>query len=321
MIITLTLNPCIDLNLEVDAFSYDQPLRALAERRRPGGKGINVSAVLEILGMPSTAVVPLGGVGGAEFEALARERIRFDLRVVPVAGNTRTNIVVTARRDGRQIKINQRGAAVSEGELAAVLEAVAAMAGAGDAIVLAGSLPPGAPDGIYAKWTEAFRSRGCFVALDADHGALREGVQARPDLIKPNREELERLAGRDLDSEASLLGFARDLVLEHGGICFVSNGPAPAYLLCGNLRFKGWPPEAHGSPVGAGDACLAGMLWGLLQGMELRARDIALSADTLREAFRTALACGAASASTPDTEYFGLDLFRRCRDNVRVEED
>lgn len=305
MIVTVTLNPCVDLNLEVEAFSFTEPLRALRERKRAGGKGMNASVALDLLKAPTTAVALLGGATGREYAQLAQATIRFPVSVVECAGNTRTNIVITARADRRHLKVNQQGAHIESGDLDRVSGALSDLVQPGDFLVLAGSLPPGAPDDTYAKWIHPFRSRGCFVALDADGAALREGLKARPHLIKPNRQELERLLARELCSEDEIIRAGKELAPELCDMCLVSDGANAAYFFARDCCLKGIPPPAQGSAVGAGDACLAGMLKGL-----------STDADSLREAFRLALACGSAAASMPDTEYFTPAILAGMLDKV-----
>lgn len=314
MILTLTLNPCIDLNLEVEDFSFSQPLRALQERRRAGGKGINVAATLNLLGTDATAVVLVGGPSGQEFRLLAERDQRYRLEPAEMAANTRTNIVITSRHDGRHLKVNQQGGEVSPEELQRVCEMVRSLLRPGDFAVLAGSLPPGAPADTYATLIENLHASGCRVALDTDLAALQEGVKARPDLIKPNREELERLVGAQLASEPEIVAAARTLAESSCGVCLVSNGAHPAYLVSQQHSFRGVPPTAHGSPVGAGDACLAGLVKTLsaTTGGEY-------TEETLREGFRLAIACGSAAAAMPDTEYFTPDVLARTLKNVRIE--
>ena len=406
MLITLTLNPCIDLNLEVEDFRFDEPLRALRERRRPGGKGINVSVALGILGMDSVAVAPLGGTAGEEFLQLAgksltarepaarraeskglgrlaerscamtgRNRLAAGSRAkmgktrlaaeslaktgkarlvsVSAAASTRTNIVITSQRDGRHLKVNQRGGPLSPAELEAVFGQLRALVRPGDWLVLAGSLPPGVPDGTYAKVIRESQAKGCFTVLDADGEAFRLGVQAGPDIIKPNLRELEGFARRPLRTKVALLGAVGEILGMGTRLCLVTDGARPAWLVARGgaglsatgppsarlssaglfAAWKGIPPRAQGSPTGAGDAALAGLLAGLT-GRRSTASTLSTPSTVptrpraacetwnpraLEKAFRLALACGAASASTPDTEYFDAALLKDMLKRAEIE--
>ena len=393
MFVTLTLNPCVDLNLEVEDFRFDEPLRALSERKRPGGKGINVSVALGILGMDSVAVAPLGGATGEEFLQLAgrnltgtepaarraeskgltrlaaespaktgRTRLAEEWRAktgrtrlvsVSAAASTRTNIVITSQRDGRHLKVNQRGGPLAPAELDAVFGRLRALMRPGDWLVLAGSLPPGAPDETYADLIREFQARGCFTALDADGEAFRLGVQAGPDIIKPNLRELEGFAGRPLRTRAALLIAAGEVLGMGTRLCLVTDGARPAWLVARAgaglsatgppsarlssaglfAAWKGISPRAQGSPTGAGDAALAGLLAGLT-GRRSTASTLSTPSTVptspraacetwnpraLEKALRLALACGSASASTPDTEYFDPGLLKKMLERVEIE--
>lgn len=304
-VVTLTPNPCVDLNLEVDALRFDVPLRAKAERRRAGGKGINVSEALAVLGVPSVAVAPLGGHSGREFADLAKARLDTALvRLVPIPiGNpTRTNIVVS-EPGGRHLKVNQQGPLLSPEEVEVIVGELDRLVGEGTILALCGSLPPGVEPGFYGSLVERYRSRGAFVALDADGEALRQGAAAKPDLVKPNREELSAWAGRPLGSREAFLAAVRELCLQTGGACLATDGPNPACLASAEEAWAAEPLPAAGSPVGAGDCALAGLLSVLWRN----------GPESLPgpDALRFALACGTASASRADTESLRLEDVER----------
>jgi 1-phosphofructokinase len=305
MIVTLTMNPCVDLNLEVEAFEFGTPLRAVAERKRAGGKGVNVSQALAVLGVQSVAVVPLGGPGGDEFAQLAEAQFAGGptrLVAAPVAGNTRTNIVTQETRTGRQLKVNQQGPLLTEADAAQAIAALDEYVGYGDVVALCGSLPRGVESGFYAELVRRYRARGAFVALDGDGEALRLAAEQKPHAVKPNREELSRWAGEDLDDPSAFHLAAGRIARAVAGLCLATSGASEALLAGPDFLMRLQPPEVSGSAVGAGDAALAGLLAGIT-----RAGDPAraVSDPTIRQtAFRLAVACGAAAASTPDTEMF-----------------
>lgn len=307
MIVTLTMNPCVDLNLKVEAFEFDTPLRAIEERKRAGGKGVNVSQALGVLGVESIAVVPLGGPGGQEFAALAEDQfapLAIKLVAAQIAGNTRTNTVTEDVSTARRLKVNQRGPILGGGDAAQVVAVLDEYVGYGDVVALCGSLPGGVHSGFYAELVMRYRSRGAFVALDADGDALQFGVKARPDVVKPNKEELQGWAGAGLSFEDA----ARRAATQTDGLCLATDGGRTALLATSTALYRMEPPKAGGSPVGAGDAALAGLLAGLT-----RAGDPAgavADQETLLAAFRLAVACGTASASTADTEMFTAELLQ-----------
>ena len=157
-------------------------------------------------------------------------------------GTTRTNTVITARNDGRHLKVNQKGAEIGAEELAEVERVLDGLLGAGDVLILAGSLPPGVPADFYRDLVERYKKRDCLMALDADLEAMKEGVKAGPHVIKPNVEELERLVGRRLENEGETVKGAREALETGCQICLCSNGAKAGVsgdadaLLEGNAR-------------------------------------------------------------------------------------
>jgi 1-phosphofructokinase family hexose kinase len=295
-IVTLTMNPCIDLNLEVDEIVFDKPLRAKAERRRAGGKGINVSEALAVLGVPSVAVAPLGGHSGHEFEDLAGARLNPDfvqLKPIPIKEPTRTNTVIS-EAGGRHIKVNQRGPALAENDVQRVVDLLDRLIDRDAILAVCGSMPPGLDPAFYGRLVGRYRQRGCFVVLDADGEAFRIGLNAKPNLVKPNRQELAEWFGASLESDEEFQRAISQLIRTSEGLCLATDGPNPAYLASPTELWTASPAPACGSPVGAGDCSLAGLvscLW--------RTSLQDLSFDST---LRFALACGTASASRPDTE-------------------
>ncbi|MFW5863895.1 MAG: 1-phosphofructokinase family hexose kinase [bacterium] len=326
---TLTLNPCIDLNLEIEDFSWESPRRALAERKRPGGKGVNVSVVLALLGTSSRSLAVLGGPAGMEFRQLAEALLdseKIDLRAIPIEGNSRTNTVITSRADNRQLKVNQQGPLLDDAAWKQLRARIGGEMDAGDAVILAGSMPRGLPDDAYRCLVEDARKKGCLVALDADGAAFREAISAGPDIVKPNREELERCLEKPIESDASLLSAARALLESGVSAALVTDGAQAAWFISRGLVLRVAPPAASGSPTGAGDAFLAGFLGALFQDEKRNAQEVGkmlreekLSSgeiEILKEALSLAAACGTATASTPDTHFFDQGILRKTRDQI-----
>lgn len=286
MIYTVTLNPALDRELCVPELAFDTVLRASEVRLDCGGKGFNVSRMLAALGCESVALGFAGGrTGEALRDGLAALGVATDF--VWIAGETRTNVsIVTAARD-RHLKVNEAGPTIAPGEQAALLERVRAWARRGDWWVLAGSLPPGVPEGLYAELIGALRAAGALVALDTSGPPLRHGCAAGPTLVKPNALEAAELTGRPVGTPEEALAAARAL----DGVPYVaiSLGAAGALLAHDG---RGWlatpPPIRERNPVGAGDSLVAGMVWGLSRGDPL-------------EALRWGVACGAAAAARDGT--------------------
>jgi 1-phosphofructokinase len=283
VIVTLTLNPSVDRTVEVETLARGEVMRALGVRVDPGGKGINVSRALATHGLPTRAVVTVGGAEGEHLVALLRDT---GIEIVPVRirGAIRSNITVV-EPDGTTTKFNEPGAQLSAEELAAVFAAVKDAAASADWLVASGSLPPGTPADCYADLVRLLASSGTFVAVDTSGPALEAVLAAGPTLVKPNRDELAEVTGRRLSTIPDVIDAAcglRDLGAE---AVLASLGAEGAILVDDDGAIHGWTPAVPPlSSVGAGDAMLAGFLAGGGKG-----------ADALVEA----LAWGAAAVLQP----------------------
>lgn len=274
MIVTVTLNPVLDRTLKVSEIVLNEMARVLETREDWGGKGFNVSRALKALGAPSLA---LGFAGGATGEKLAAglQQLGIATDLTSIAGETRTNIVITNCAGTQYVKANESGPTVSEPEAAAFLERVRTMARPGDLWALCGSLPPGLPADFYAQLIGLLRERGIRVLLDTSGEPLRLGLEARPYAVKPNLPEVEAWLGRpvgDLGTHPDVTPAAAvDSLLKLGiSLVALSLGADGLMLATADARVWAKPPEvAAPNPVGAGDALVAGLLWALSEGLLL----------------------------------------------------
>jgi 1-phosphofructokinase family hexose kinase len=267
VIVTVTPNPSIDRTLNVPAVRRGEVIRATRTTSEAGGKGINVSRALSLMGVPTVAVAPASTATRARLDALLDGST--PLRTVPIGGDIRVNMSLV-EPDGTVTKVNEPGAAVDASDaarllqdvVAAVLEILGAEGDESSWIVCCGSLPPGLPDGFYAA-IAARAPASVHVAVDADRAALRSAVAARVALLKPNRAELEELVGRGLPTLGDVHDAASELVAGGTERVLVSLGPDGALLVD---RTGACHAEAAiddvANTVGAGDALLAGFLAG-----------------------------------------------------------
>lgn len=259
MISTLTPNPSLDLTYELGKLSRGMVQRAETMSVEAGGKGINVSRNLVNNGVASRAVAPIGGPSGEQFLSLLKGS-DFELARVPVAEPVRTNVSL-AERGGVLTKINAAGPRLSGEEIENLLEGVSTSARGADWLAACGSLPPGAPVDLYASVVEAAREAGCRVAVDGSGAPLAAAVEAGPDLIKPNAEELAGLVGRDLLTFGDVAAAAKEVRAKGVGAVLVSMGSDGAILFDDSGAWHAdTPPFVPRSTVGAGDALLAGFL-------------------------------------------------------------
>ena len=278
-ILTLTLNPAIDLTLTVPQLAPGEVNRVMHAVSHAAGKGINVAQALTDLGHLVAVGGLLGTDNAAAFDALFAER-GWDDAFVRVAGATRTNVKVV-EEGGRNTDLNSPGFVVPELEADALIERLAPLAARYDAVVVAVSLPPGlTPDWFYSLLTRllAINPR---VAIDTSGPALIRGLQADPWLVKPNTDELQAVTTFWQHPPAQYADAA--LSLHQGGIAHVvvSDGANGVGWWSAAGQWRAVPPAVVvRSTVGAGDTLLAGMIDGLLR--ELNPEDV----------LRQATACG-----------------------------
>lgn len=304
VIVTFTANPSIDVTMCVNRLELGGVLRVTRSLRQPGGKGINVASAMVKAGRDTVAIAP--AAQHDPFVALTA-RAGLPLRTIPVDGAVRTNTTVT-EADGRTTKLNEPGAALTETVMRA-LEAeltTAASAPATKAVVLAGSLPPGAPADWYPTLIRALRTTcpEVLIAVDTSDEPLKQlgeqVVGAAPDVVKPNAFELGQLCGRDgaeLQRQAEngcfeqVADAARELVEKGISDVLVTLGGAGACLVTAHGAWHAaTPPAQVRSTVGAGDSALAGYVLARLNGADFP------------DALRHAVAYGTAAAANPGTE-------------------
>lgn len=290
MIYTVTLNPALDKTVEIPGMALDTVNRITEIRTDPGGKGINVSKVIAKLGGESCAVGILGGGSGKMLEKLL-EGEPFATRFRFVEGQTRTNLKIIDREGHTNTDINEPGLTVTDADLDALLHELLAELRPGDIVVLAGSLPKGAPQDTYRTWTAACKKAGARVFLDADGALLAEGIKAAPYLIKPNDDELSRLAGKKLETLEELTAEGRKL-LERGieRVVISLGGRGALYLRKGSTIYAEGLKVPVGSTVGAGDSVVAALAYAEAQGL------------SEEEAVRLSTAAGAANVMCSGTQ-------------------
>ena len=267
--VTVTLNPALDLSLAVDTLVPGTVHRASRFHLRPGGKGVNVSALLGRAGIASTATGFLGRDNAEPFEQMFRT-LPVDDGFLRLPGATRTGIKIQETAADRTTDLNQPGLEPDADAIAALHARLLDLAQPGRWIVWGGSLPPGYPAETFAAILSDLKHRGARLAVDSSGPALAAAVAVGVDLIKPNQHELEELTGRPLPTRRDLHHAA--LRLHDDGIPHVilSLGADGALFAAPDGRIHASaPPVRVASTVGAGDALLAGYLAGLLDGAPL----------------------------------------------------
>ncbi|MEU2227946.1 1-phosphofructokinase family hexose kinase [Streptomyces sp. NPDC018347] len=283
MILTVTLNTALDITYRVRSLRPHTSHRVTEVVERPGGKGVNVARVLAALGHEVTVTGFAGGPTGRVLRERLAETERLTDALVTAAGPTRRTIAVVDGRSGDTTQLNEPGPQIAPAEWGAFLDRYEELLTGAAAVALCGSLPPGVPVGAYANLVRTARAAGVPVLLDTSGEPLRRGVAARPDLIKPNAEELAELTGSHEPSRAT-----QDARRRGAHAVVASLGAEGLLAVTPEGRWRAAPPAAlPGNPTGAGDSAVAGLLSGLVERLpwpDRLTRAVALSAATVRTA-------------------------------------
>ncbi len=269
MIITVTMNPAIDKTVDLDNMVHGGLNRLKNVIIDAGGKGINVSKTIKELGGETIATGFVGGSGGMLIKKVLQD-LGIQADFVEIKNEVRTNLKVV-EADGNVTEFNEPGPVVSEDELEALTQKLLGYADEKALFVLAGSIPNGVSKNVYQTLTAKLKEKGAKVFVDADGELFIHSLEAGPDIIKPNRHELEEYFHKDYRvDEAELVDMGRSLMEKGIGMIAISLGQMGALFMTKEkvLRCPGLKVEAH-STVGAGDAMVAALSFGYNQGLSL----------------------------------------------------
>ena len=268
MIITVTMNPAIDKTVEIDSFNHGGLNRIKKVTIDAGGKGINVSKTIHALGGESIATGFLGGNNGNSILNQLKE-VGVFTDFVKVDSETRVNTKVI-EASGIVTELNESGASVSKKDIDELLLKLDCYLNEEALLVLSGSIPNGVSKDIYKKLTEYAHEKGATVFVDADGELFAEALKASPDIIKPNKIELEKYMGYSLESSEKIVTAGKQLVQEGVKTVIISLGADGAYFIDKKhtLYSPGLSVKAH-STVGAGDAMVAAFSYGINQGYSM----------------------------------------------------
>lgn len=282
MIYTVTLNPCLDYLVAVPGFQSGRVNRARYERIIPGGKGINVSYVLNILRQDSLALGLVGGFTGQEIERLMdRDGIRHDF-VHLQNGSSRIDVQMV---DGLESSINGVGPRITQEDIDALCEKLQQLED-GDTIVISGSIPRGARDTVYSDILRSVSHKDLYIAVDAKGPLLLNTLKYRPFLIKPNRQEMIDIFFRNPDSIDDIIRYAKSMQDMGARNVLVSLDAEGAVLITesGEIYRHSAMEGTVRNTVGCGDSMLAGFLTGYFRNKNVV------------EAFQLSLAAASANA-------------------------
>jgi tagatose 6-phosphate kinase len=303
MILTVTPNVALDITYRVDRLIPGSSHRVRGVAERAGGKGINVARVLQALGHDTTI---LGFVGGASAATITDDLARAGLahELIPVEGPTRRSVAVVDSGDGEATLFNEAGPAVPGAGWERLRALLAARLPDAEALVVAGSLPPGAGDDACARIVRLAAAHRVTVLVDTAGDALVQAAAAGADIVKPNSSELLAATGRS-DVGAAALALRR----RGAGAVVASLGEAGMTAFTSEGSWRAAPPNrVAGNPTGAGDAAAAALVAGAVAGTPWPER------------LRDAVALSAAAVARPTAGSVDLTVYRTFVHRVFVEE-
>jgi 6-phosphofructokinase 2 len=305
-ILTLTMNPALDVLTTIDKVSDTHKMRCGAVLKHPGGGGVNVARVLHRLGANCVALYLAGGVTGERHHKLmSAEKVRC--HVMPIAEETRESFTAHEASSGNDYRFVLPGPTVSQAECEACFDYVAHHMPK-QFLVISGGLAPGVPDNFYARLAALAKQHGVRVVLDTNGPALAEALKVGVYLFKPSLRELRDLTGQDLPDDEAQVAAAQQLIQNgQAEIVAVSLGSDGAMVVSAD---QVWHARAIKvdvqTTIGAGDSFVGGMVWALGRG------------EALHKAFQFGMASGAAALLVPGTSLSHSDDIHRLLINVII---
>lgn len=285
MIYTCTFNPSVDYQIHAQEIHLGELNRINDTAFYPGGKGINVSRVLQELGVSSVA---LGFAGGFTGEFIKQSLESKDIQTAFVSHEGQTRINVKMKTDKEETEINGAGAEITEAEQTTLLEKLKQLE-QGDYLIISGSRPNTVPFEFYERIATVVRKKHAYLILDIPEQQVEELICYRPLLMKPNNHELAAITGKHIDTKQDAIEGAKDLVNKGAQNVIVSLGKEGAMFVNQDLILQASPPSGTlVSSVGAGDSLVAGFVKQIQEDQ------------SVTRAFQYGVAAGTATAYSPN---------------------
>ena len=305
-IVSLSLNPAIDLTYEITSLEHDKKSRATSTHYDPGGTGINVGRALEKLNTHSHTCCIIAGKMGNFLEGMLTQELK-NATTLQVGGETRINTTIIQHSPHFQYEVNASGPTIPPIQLENFIEQFLLLCGKGIGI-LTGSLPPETPIDTYQKINIALQKQGGTAIIDAPVPVLKATITSQPFLIKPNHHELEILQNKTLSTIEEIASEARYLTQQGPKYVCVSLAEKGA-ILTGpeNSYYCSSPKVKVNSTVGAGDSMVSGLAHAFSHNKPAE------------QALKLAVACGAATATQPGTKLFTIKDVERLADLITIQ--
>lgn len=305
-ILTLTVNPALDRIFTVDRLVFEDRAYIESTAEMAGGRGINAARVLESFGLEAIAVTTSGRETGRRMEELLQQDT-FQKDVVKIRNAIRTNLTISDRQ-GLSLKLNEVGPSISKLEQKRIIKAVEMRLPECSWLMLCGSLPPDMDFHFYTKLIELASKHNVETLLDTDGDPLLHAMEAQPTIVKPNQSEAERVLNTALITRSQLIDAVKKIK---------SLGPKSVVLSLGSRGviadtssegiLEVMPPPIDAvSPIGAGDAMAAAIVWSLTSG------------NSFSDALRWGVAAGTASSKLPGISLANLDQVKEIYPHVQI---
>lgn len=306
MIITVTINPAVDKTVEIEELKYGELNRFKNVISDAGGKGINVSKAIKALGGNSIASGFIGGSNGVFIET-ALNKLNINCDFIHIQQNTRSNLKIV-ENNGRVTELNEPGSKILPNEIDNLIEKLESYANNSSLFVLSGSVPDSVDKNIYKVLIEKLKLKGAKILLDADGELFLNGLKAKPNIIKPNRYELENLY--NLNHKASdneLIKIGSDILKNGIDLVAISLGKEGAIFIDKNniIKCNALDVKSH-STVGAGDSMVAALAFGIDNNLDFE------------NCIKLAMAASAGAVTTIGTKPPTLDLINQLQKQVEL---
>lgn len=307
MITTVTLNPAVDKTIEIDDFQIGKVNRISNMRLDAGGKGINVSKVIQSLGGSSRAVGIIAGTSG-DFIKNYLDSIKIENNFTTIDGKTRTNIKIVDKVNHTNTDVNETGPQVLKEDLNNVCENFCSNINQNSVVIFSGSIPKNVDSNIYNVWIKKVNEKQAKCILDADGDLLKNGIKAGPYLIKPNIHELEEFFGQKIKNKMEAVKLSRQLFDYNVKIIVVSLGEEGALFIKRDLAILACGVQVEvKSTVGAGDSMVGALALAIDKGYDFE------------KAIKLSVACGTASVMTSGTQAADLNTILEIEKQVKLE--
>lgn len=307
MISTITLNPALDVVLELDGLKLNKYNEVLSAHVTSGGKGINVSKAVRACGRETIAIGFLGGGRGRIIEEELRG-LGVTTNFWHIENKTRSNTIISDKKTNQHTLLGETGPKVTDYDLEMLLSIFYRVMSQSKIVTLSGSIPPGTPKDIYAKMIEIAKERGVKAILNSSGEQFLKGLEKKPFLAKPDLRGTNKIFGISIDKKENAIKAAKELVQRGAEIGVISfEMEKDIFATKNELWFAETTYHKIVNIIGAGDALIAGLAVSLTE-----------NENTLEEAIKFSMACALASALREEEEFDSREEIEECIKCVKI---